>query len=101
MISSEGSGMHADSIAISRAMPVYPVALITELMNRKMTARSFSVIGRQWSVASGQWPVTPNRKRACGLTGHWTPVTGHYLQQCIGNLRGKRRLEGAFLSKCI
>ena len=41
-------------------------------VNLKMIARSFSVIGKQWSVASGQWLVTPNRKVFAVLqaTGH-------------------------------
>jgi hypothetical protein len=44
MISSEGSGMHADSIAMRRVMPPYPVAAITDLMNRKRAARMLSVM---------------------------------------------------------
>ena len=36
--------MQADSIAISNAMPAYPVTPMTDLMKRKMTARIFSVM---------------------------------------------------------
>src|SRR5579863_7087554 len=44
MMSSEGSGMQADSIAIRMAMPPYPVTAMTDLMKTKRMARSFSVI---------------------------------------------------------
>src|SRR5208282_910411 len=44
MISSEGSGMHADSIAMSNAIPEYPVAATSELMKPKSKVRIFSVM---------------------------------------------------------
>jgi hypothetical protein len=44
MISSEGKGMQADSIAMRRAIPPYPVAAITDFMKRNRTARILSVM---------------------------------------------------------
>jgi len=44
MINSEGSGMHADSIAMRITIPPYPVAAITDLMKTKTTARILSVM---------------------------------------------------------
>ena len=55
MINSEGSGIHADSIAISSAIPAYPVAAMILLMKTKRMARIFSVIGE--AVASYQYRV--------------------------------------------
>lgn len=44
MMISEGSGIQADSMPISRAIPKYPEVEITLVMNTKRIARIFSVI---------------------------------------------------------
>src|SRR3974377_725071 len=44
MISSEGSGMQADSIAMRKAIPAYPVTAMVDLMKTNKTARIFSVM---------------------------------------------------------
>ncbi len=44
MMISDGSGMHADSIAINRAIPAYPEAEITAIIKEARTASIFSVI---------------------------------------------------------
>jgi hypothetical protein len=44
MINSEGRGMQADSIAIRRDNPTYPVMAMTEWMNTKRMPRIFSVM---------------------------------------------------------
>jgi hypothetical protein len=64
MISSEGKGMHADSIAIRIAMPAYPVVATTLLMKMKTIARIRSVIEKKFSVLGSQLSV----KTDCGFT---------------------------------
>jgi hypothetical protein len=48
MISSDGNGMQADSMAIKMVMPPYPVAAIRDLMKTKSMPRIFSVIFWAW-----------------------------------------------------
>src|ERR1700748_192339 len=46
MITSEGSGMHADSIAISKATPRYPVVEMTPMMKTERVSIIFAIIRR-------------------------------------------------------
>jgi hypothetical protein len=57
MISSEGRGMQADSIAIRMAIPEYPVAETTVLMKTKIAAKSFSVMGTRDRVTGPRLPT--------------------------------------------
>src|SRR5262249_35295669 len=45
MMTSEGSGMQADSMAISSTMPAYPPAEMTEMIKTLSAARILEIIG--------------------------------------------------------
>src|SRR5882672_11210274 len=81
MISSEGRGMQADSIAIRMAIPAYPVAAIVDLMKTNRTARIFSVMRSKIRVAFQR--TAPGSKRpllskAEARQGHALPRLGYF-----------------------
>src|SRR5438477_1028624 len=69
MINSEGSGMHADLIAMRITIPPYPVAAITDLMKTKTTARIFSVMnggrGKNTARTFSNQHFASDRSRLC------------------------------------
>ncbi len=63
MMTSDGSGIHADSIAISKAMPAYPVVEITVMMKKARELRIFSTMRSRSIPASHLLTVRAQRHR--------------------------------------
>ncbi len=52
MITSEGSGMQADSMAIRATIPMYPAEEITPMMNALRTEMVRAIMKYQWKMSS-------------------------------------------------
>src|SRR5690242_878110 len=81
MMTSDGSGMQADSMAISRTMPRYPVCEMTAMMNAARYSSMEEIIGGLKSV------IQQNQSFMLGLLGNnigvrWTVRCS----ECVGIL---------------